>query len=390
MTPFQAFIIQTFTMLVDAARRVIASRLFTVTLLISALIAGVFACVGINDRGISILWWTVPLPINTRIFTPAAFYKLVFTSVAVPWWLSFCAYVLALISCSGIFPDLLNQGSIDLYLSKPVSRLRLFLTTYIGGLLFVAAQALLFSGVAFLVIGIRGGMWEPGVLSAVPMVVLVFSFLFCICTLVGVLTRSSLAALFVTLLAWGAVFMVNSTEQILLSFKVYNEVRLEESRAYIANVEQKIAEQAALPEGQRANMSAFADQLERTAKPKAAELADNVSQLQRWHGILAGAAAVLPKTGETVSLLSRNLLSPADMEAFREERADRREARRSSRGDRGNNRNSWDPEMEDPKVTERIDRTMRSRSASYIIGTSLGFEAVILGIAAWVFCRRDY
>ncbi len=49
---------------------------------------------------------------------------------------------------------------------------------------------------------------------------------------------------------------------------------------------------------------------------------------------------------------------------------------------------------ERPRVTEQIaeeaDRAARSRAVPWIIGTSLAFEAVILGWAAWLFCRRDY
>ena len=33
---------------------------------------------------------------------------------------------------------------------------------------------------------------------------------------------------------------------------------------------------------------------------------------------------------------------------------------------------------------------LNQRPLWWIIGTSLGFEAVILGIACWIFCRRDF
>ncbi len=33
---------------------------------------------------------------------------------------------------------------------------------------------------------------------------------------------------------------------------------------------------------------------------------------------------------------------------------------------------------------------MDSESPLYLLGTSFGFEFVMLGLGAWVFCRRDY
>jgi hypothetical protein len=38
----------------------------------------------------------------------------------------------------------------------------------------------------------------------------------------------------------------------------------------------------------------------------------------------------------------------------------------------------------------KLDELLRQRSAGWILGTSCGFEAVVLGLSAWLFCRRDY
>ena len=38
-----------------------------------------------------------------------------------------------------------------------------------------------------------------------------------------------------------------------------------------------------------------------------------------------------------------------------------------------------------------IRAEIRSRSVGWVVGTSVGgFEVVVLGLAAWIFCRRDY
>jgi hypothetical protein len=37
-----------------------------------------------------------------------------------------------------------------------------------------------------------------------------------------------------------------------------------------------------------------------------------------------------------------------------------------------------------------MKRNDERHSAWYVFGTSAIFEAVVLGLAAWVFCRRDF
>ena len=138
-----------------------------------------------------------------------------------------------LISTAGMIPDLVSGGTVDLILSKPIGRLRLFLTKYVAGLLFVALQASVFVVGAFLVIGVRGEAWRPSILLAVPIIVAFYSYLFCICAMIGMTTRSTMASLLGTLLIWLCVFGVGSTEAYLLSqsIDVKNEIGAMEGRS---------------------------------------------------------------------------------------------------------------------------------------------------------------
>ena len=65
---------------------------------------------------------------------PAVFYKQMFVSAGIGFWLSWLATNLALISTAGVFPRLSESGMIDMFVSKPISRLRLFVTEYLAGL----------------------------------------------------------------------------------------------------------------------------------------------------------------------------------------------------------------------------------------------------------------
>ena len=55
-------------------------------------------------------------------------------------------------------------------------------------------------------------------------------------------------------------------------------------------------------------------------------------------------------------------------------------------GDRRGPRNRGN----EAEVQREMLEELRSRSVWWVVGTSLAFEAVVLLIAAWIFCRRDY
>jgi ABC-type transport system involved in multi-copper enzyme maturation permease subunit len=378
---------QTAALLRDSYRQLAASRVFWLTLVLSGAVAAVFAFVGITERGIVVFGFNLPGAWNANLLPPADFYRYLFTNFAIPWWLGVFASALALVSVAGIFPDLLTGGSLELYVSKPISRVRLFAIKYLGGLLFVAAQVTLFTAVAFVVIGIRGGAWEWRIFLAVPIVTLFFSYLFAICVLVGVLTRSTLAALLVTILAWGGLFLLSTSDRLLLQFVTAAEQRVEDQQARMRGNEELITRNAALPIHQQSNVSAFQFQLD-AQRQKQDEYVADLEELQWWHRLVRTVRAPLPRTGETLLLLDRWLLEADALAAVRAAAAERRDERRRRRGFTPGTHATLEPGS--PAVLNRVDRIIESRSIGEVIGTSLAFELSILAIAAAFFARRDY
>ena len=142
--------IQTLALFHAAYRELNARKLFWITMLISGLLVGAFAAVGLNETGMTVLWWEFELPLlNSSVMPPDMFYKLLFALFGVPYWLAWLATILALISTAPIMPDMVSGGSIDILLSKPIGRTRLFLTRYFTGLLFVAVQVSVFTVASF-------------------------------------------------------------------------------------------------------------------------------------------------------------------------------------------------------------------------------------------------
>jgi ABC-type transport system involved in multi-copper enzyme maturation permease subunit len=348
---------QTLAIFVDQYRSINAKKLFWLALVISGLVVAAFACVGINEQGVKLLFWQVDSPmLNTRMTTPAVFYKQMFVYGGIGFWLSWLATILALTSTAGIFPDLMGSGAVELLVAKPIGRLRLFATEYAAGLLFVTLQVTIFSVASFLTIGLRGGCWEPGLLVAIPVVVCFFSYLFGVSVLLGVLTRSTVASLLLTLVFWFVVYAIGAGEQSLLMFQTMDRHGVDfKSAAHMAK-----------------NKSKPKDDASETPPPEDIAAVDRPSSnsgvLETAHTILHGAITVLPKTTETISLLQRWLIRLADLPKQPE-----------------------DPNQRAMQAAQREFReALQNRSPYWIVGTSLGFEVVVVALAAWLFCRRDF
>lgn len=390
---------QTLALFLDAYRELNARKMFWVTLGISALVVLAFAAVGLNEQGLTVLWWEFPLKtFNSNIIPPEKFYKFAFANLGVPIWLTWAAAILALVSTASIIPDFISGGAIELTLSKPIGRLRLFLTKYATGLLFVAVQVLFFTLACFIVIGLRGRSWEPRLFLAVPVVVVFFSYLFCVCALLGLLTRSTIAALLLTILFWIGLFAVNAADGIFLALREQNALTAERLERRAAGQEEAARQEVArrqttgepapdvagvLPPGEARDEAG--DELEAvnpflaSTRAKLAEARESEAEWATWSDRVIYLKTALPKTQETISLLDRWLLSPEDSALF-SPGSDRPPA------DDGDT----DFGHEDPEFARRVEGEVRARTTAWILGTSLVFEAVVLAIAGWIFCRRDF
>ncbi len=410
------FLTQTTAMLVDAYRELNARKLFWITLMLSMLTAGAIACVGINDKGISILWWTISAEIfNTQYLSAATFYKTVFIQLGLKVWLTWIATVLALVSTASIIPEFVAGGSIELSLSKPVGRLRLFLTKYFTGLLFVTLQVALFSAVCFLVIGIRGKVWEPVIFLSVPLVVLFFSYLYCICALLGLITRSTIAALLLTILFWFFLFLIHTGEQSIRTLQLSADIRLARADQAVGTLpdqmergKKKIADLEKAPDDESdkakaKRLSELSTEQSRIAgmelrlqkmQTSSVDLRSTSGTLGKWHLGLLGVKSVLPKTAETIGVLERGLTSLDDFAKMREAQGDRieqrREQRNQGRPEEERSAPGQGPAQIEMEAGEKLDAENRSRSLWWVLGTSIAFETIVLGIACGIFARRDF
>ena len=95
-----------------------------------------------------------------------------------------------LVTCSFV-PDLLQKGTLDLVLARPIGRAALLLAKFAGGIWFVAAFTTLTVGGAWLALGARTGHWAPHFLLTIVTTSAQFAVLYSVAVLVGVWSRSS-------------------------------------------------------------------------------------------------------------------------------------------------------------------------------------------------------
>lgn len=107
--------------------------------------------------------------------------------------------MLSVVITAFFIPNMLRKGSVDLLVSKPISRPGLLVYKYIGGLTFIfLLSAFTISGV-WLMMAARSGNWSPGFLLVTPVLTFTFAILYSISTVVAVFTRSAIASILVTL-----------------------------------------------------------------------------------------------------------------------------------------------------------------------------------------------
>jgi len=363
---------QSWAILLDAYRELNSRRLFWVTLILSAAFVGGFALLGADDQGLSFLKWHWNVPHGRAI------YKSIFNSFIIGTWLTWVATILALVSTATIFPEFISGGAIDLYLSKPIGRLRLFFLKYLAGLLFVTMQVALVAGGSFLVMGFRAHDWRPAIFLSIPVVVCFFSYLFGICVLLGVSTRSTIAALMLTLVCWAAFALIDRGEEGLLFLRSQSQWQVEQYEAEERSAESR--RQEALANNHPELAAAFQRQRD-DAHKEAASAASSAKPWRIAQSVAYGVKMVVPKTFETTRLLERWIYrDPGEAEAAAGIRDEDARAPSDPRDQRqGMVAGARESEQE-----------VRHRSVVWIIGTSLAFEAVAVCLAAWIFCRRDY
>lgn len=334
---------QTWALIIDCFREALDRKLFWVTVGISVLIAAAMACISFDETGVHVLFgkWSHETDLfaadnpNGRALLGGALTKYIGDI-----YIGFVGIIIALVATCGIFPSLMERGAVDVVLSKPMSRPMIFLGKYIGSMVFVALQATIFVVLTFLVVGLRWNYWMWGYLWCILLIVVLFSYIFAFCALFGVMTRNSMAALLLAMLAWFGIYIPQGVHEALVGFQAG----------------------------------------------------------EKWIRIAEVVKTVVPKTTD-ITHISGNLIGASTAtEVFFGTviNSDQPEAVTQSGSTRQSQVGSSSPSQSEsvfaPDLRGAVEAERKLADVNLVtsIGSSLLFEAVIVLIAMWKFSRRDF
>lgn len=101
------------------------------------------------------------------------------------------AMLLSIFATASIVPNALEKGSIDLLLSKPISRTEILVGKFLGGSLMVFLNVAYYIIGMWFIVSLTTGYWNAGFLTTIFPVTFAFMVLYSIAILLGVVVRSS-------------------------------------------------------------------------------------------------------------------------------------------------------------------------------------------------------
>lgn len=113
-------------------------------------------------------------------------------------FLYFLCTFLAIFATAHLVPRMQEKGTIDLYLARPVGRVRLLLSRYVAGLILAGSNVLYLMGTIYLIVAWKTGVANPRFLFAGSIIFLIIAVLLAFAFLIGVFTSSTAVSIMAT------------------------------------------------------------------------------------------------------------------------------------------------------------------------------------------------
>lgn len=236
-------------LLVDTFRQAAASKIFWVIVTLTALC--VLFCLGVSvESGLS-----EPLPGDTELYTrdnrpvtatvrPEGAISIFFGLLRVPhargvedavrflqvWMTALVAgafgFVMALVWTSGFVPEFLQPHNASVLLAKPAPRWLLLVGKYLGVVVFVALMIGVFFVGTWCALGVRTDVWSPEYLLAAPLFIVSFAAIYGFTVLLAVVTRSTVACIFGSIVFWLCSWGMNLGRHFLIGLESLTQGRV--------------------------------------------------------------------------------------------------------------------------------------------------------------------
>lgn len=183
-------------------------------LAIEAAYPGKFAWRSPKSLAVSYLGFATPeLPfIKNQIDN---FIKEIVLTQVMGWIVGVFGMIAAILVTSPIIPQMFEPGSITLLLSKPVSRSLLLSAKFLGGCAFVLINVTLLIVGLWLIVGTRFGIWNEGMMWCIPIFLFMFLIYYAVSAFTGLIWKSAIVSVVVTVLFWILCFVVDLTHTVL-------------------------------------------------------------------------------------------------------------------------------------------------------------------------------
>jgi ABC-type transport system involved in multi-copper enzyme maturation permease subunit len=299
------------------------------------------------------------LPLSPKDGVPLFSYLSILDSGVVGSLGSTIAVLVSIIITAFFIPNMLRKGTIDLLLVKPIRRSALLVYKYVGGLVFIFLNTVVAVGAMWVSLGLRSGVWPVTFLLTILVLTYSFAILYAVSTLFGVLTRSPIAAILLTIGIWFFFFAVRAGY-------AYCELRRGMDRMAQALHDKLGDDGLKALEGVGGSAE---DGPRRGRPPRLEEMRFEENWLSHSVTVLY---KVLPRTSDLGQILDRRLNHDL---AF---------------GD------PWPPprkEKPPPELPGGIPLPQLIApppSLAEVLGVSTAFIAVFLGLACWRFAVKDY
>lgn len=104
----------------------------------------------------------------------------------------------SLISAASFIPSMLEKGTIDLLISKPISRMNIILSKFFGAVIFIFLSMVFLLGSMWLILSLKSGYWDPVFLTSIVWITIAFAVMYSIVVFIGLTTQSSIIAILVS------------------------------------------------------------------------------------------------------------------------------------------------------------------------------------------------
>jgi hypothetical protein len=117
----------------------------------------------------------------------------------------------AILVTASVIPNMFDEGSINLLLSKPISRTWLYLAKFVGGTFFTLISATYLLVGVWAVVGLRFEIWKSALITSIPVFVFVFVVYYSVSAFAGIIWRNAVVSVVVTVVFWLACQLVGAS-----------------------------------------------------------------------------------------------------------------------------------------------------------------------------------